>query len=606
MLGASLTESPMRHPTLLLTTLLAAPAIAQDAADAIAPEAPSEAPAAFAEVSEAARAALDAKAAGEPVEAQEFMVAAANPLAVEAGVRVLRGGGTAADAMVAVQAVLGLVEPQSSGLGGGAFLVWHDGETGEITTLDGRETAPRAATPTLFLDDAGEPLEFFEAVVGGLSVGTPGTPMLMQEAHERWGASEWPTLFEEAISLAEEGFTVSPRLAELVAEEPEDRLPAQEAAAAYFYPDGEPIEAGDTLVNPDYAETLRTIAEEGAGAFYEGPIAEAIVETVQNAPNPGLLAEEDLALYEVVERPAVCVDYRDAEVCGMGPPSSGALTVGQILGMLGSYDLASMGPDSPEAWRLIGDASRLAFADRGRYMADSDYVPVPTDGLVAPEYLDFRATLLSGDDALPEVTAGEPEWDHAALWGDDASLELPSTSHISIMDGEGNALSMTTTIENGFGSRLFVRGFLLNNELTDFSFETHEDGTPIANRVEPGKRPRSSMAPTIVRQEGEPVLVVGSPGGSRIIGYVVQAVIAHLDWGLDVQQAVAQPHLVNRFGTYDIEEGTSATDLEAPLQEMGFETEVTDLTSGLHAIAVGEGGLSGGADPRREGIALGE
>ena len=596
----------MRRSALLATALLAAPASAQDAADAAAPEAATDAPAAFADLSEEARAALDAKAAGEPVEATEFMVAAANPLAVEAGVRVLREGGTAADAMVAVQAVLGLVEPQSSGLGGGAFLVWHDGETGEITTLDGRETAPRAATPTLFQDEAGEPLGFFDAVVGGLSVGTPGTPMLLEEAHARWGSAEWGSLFSEAISLAEEGFTVSPRLAELVAEEPEDRLPSQEAAAAYFYPGGQAIEAGDTLVNADYAETLRTIVEEGAGAFYEGPIAQDIVATVRGAPLAGLLAEEDLALYQVVERPAVCVEYRGAEVCGMGPPSSGALTVGQILGMLESYDLPSMGAEDPEAWRLIGDASRLAFADRGRYMADIDFVPVPVEGLVAPEYLGFRASLLRGDDALPEVSPGEPTWDHAALWGDDASLELPSTSHISIVDGAGNALSMTTTIENGFGSRLFVRGFLLNNELTDFSFETHEDGWPIANRVEPGKRPRSSMAPTIVRRDGAPVLVVGSPGGSRIIGYVAQAVIAHLDWGMDVQEAVSAPHLVNRFGTYDLEEGTAAAELEGPLQEMGFETEVRDLTSGLHAIAIADGGLLGGADPRREGIALGD
>ena len=593
------------RPTLLIATLLAVPAAAQDAADTTAPEAATDAPAAFADLSEDARAALDAKAAGEPTSAQDFMVAAANPLAVEAGVRVLREGGTAADAMVAVQAVLGLVEPQSSGLGGGAFLVWHDGETGEVTTLDGRETAPMAATPTMFQED-GETMGFFDAVVGGLSVGTPGTPMLLEEAHSRWGAAEWPSLFEDAIALAQDGFTVSPRLAELVAGEPEDRLPAQAAAAAYFYPGGEAIEAGDTLVNADYAATLRAIAEDGAGAFYEGEIAADIVATVRGAPKAGRLAETDLAAYDVVERPAVCADYRGHEVCGMGPPSSGGLTVGQILGLLEGYDLGAMAPEDPEAWRLIGDASRLAFADRGRYMADSDFVPVPAEGLLAPEYLAFRAALLRGDDALPEVAPGEPIWDHALLQGDDASLELPSTSHISVVDGAGNALSMTTTIENGFGSRLFVRGFLLNNELTDFSFETHEDGYPIANRIEPGKRPRSSMAPTIVRRDGAPVLVVGSPGGSRIIGYVAQAIVNHVDWGMDPQAAVAAPHLVNRFGEYDLEEGTAAADLEAPLQEMGFETTLRDLTSGLHAIAVTEGGLSGGADPRREGIALGD
>jgi gamma-glutamyltranspeptidase/glutathione hydrolase len=279
--------------------------------------------------------------------------------------------------------------------------------------------------------------------------------------------------------------------------------------------------------------------------------------------------------------------------------------VGQILGMLQTYDLAGMGPDSAEAWRLIGDASRLAFADRGRYMADSDYVPMPTEGLVDPAYLSGRAALLAGDDALPEVAPGEPEWQHATLWGDDVSIELPSTSHISIVDEMGNALSMTTTIENGFGSRLFVRGFLLNNELTDFSFATHEEGRPIANRVEPGKRPRSSMAPTIVMQGNAPVLVVGSPGGSRIIGYVAQAIVNWADWGMDVQQALAAPHLVNRFGTFDLEAGTDAEALEGPLQEIGYETEIRDLTSGLHAIEIGET-LKGGADPRREGIALGD
>ena len=328
--------------------------------------------------------------------------------------------------------------------------------------------------------------------------------------------------------------------------------------------------------------------------------------TVRNAEgNPGVLSTMDLALYEVIERPAVCVEYRAHDVCGMGPPSSGALTVGQILGMLGSYDLAALGPNSAEAWRLIGDASRLAFAARGRYMADSDFVPVPVEGLVDPDYLASRAALLAGDDALPEVAPGMPEYDHALNWGDDASIEFPSTSHISIVDRFGNALSMTTTIENGFGSRLMTNGFLLNNELTDFSFRTHSDGWPIANRVEPGKRPRSSMSPTIVLRDGAPVLVVGSPGGSRIIGYVAKTIIAHLDWGMDVQAAVAMPHLVNRFGTYDLEEGTDAVALEANLQRMGFETNQRGLTSGLHAISVGET-LLGGADPRREGIAIGE
>ena len=587
---------------LTLAGFAAGPALAQQAADAVNPEAATSG--AIEGLSDAATASMAAKDAGEPVTSETFMVAAANPLAVEAGAEVLRAGGTAADAMVAVQAVLGLVEPQSSGLGGGAFLVWYDAESGELTTLDGRETAPADATPKYFLDENGEPLEFWDAVVGGRSVGTPGTPKLMEEAHERWGSRPWASLFERPIALAEEGFIVSPRLASLVAEEPEDRLPRFEATANYFYPNGEPIKSGDRLKNQAYADVLKAMAQRGADAFYDGPIAEAIVEVVQE--NGGLLAMEDFRTYEVVERPPVCAAYNDAEVCGMGPPSSGALTVGQILGQLDGFDLASMGAQSAQAWTLIGDASRLAFADRGRYMADSDFVPMPTEGLVEPEYLATRAELLKPDQALEEVEAGSPPWDHAMLWGDDASLELPSTSHISIVDGAGNALSMTTTIENGFGSRLFVRGFLLNNELTDFSFETHEDGRPIANRVEPGKRPRSSMAPTIVMRDGEPLLVIGSPGGSRIIGYVAQAIINYLEFGMNPQEALAAPHLVNRFGEFDLEEGSAAADLEGALQEAGFETNVRDLTSGLHAIAMEDGRLVGGADPRREGIALGE
>ena len=590
--------------TLLLAFALPGLAFAQEAADAVAPEVATDT--AVSVFSEAAEAALAAKSEGVPVEAQTWMVAAANPHAVEAGATVLRAGGTAADAMVAVQAVLGLVEPQSSGLGGGAFLVWYDAATGEVTTLDGRETAPLAATPLLFQTD-GAPMKFFDAVVGGRSVGTPGTPALMEEAHRRWGRANWPGLFSDAIALAEDGFPVSARLAGLVASDAE-RLSVIPETAAYFLPDGAPIAEGTLLENPAYANTLRAMASQGADAFYSGAVAEGIVAAVREAgDNPGLLSLADLALYRVIARDPVCVTYRAHDVCGMGPPSSGALTVGQILGMLGQYDLAALGPQNAEAWRLIGDASRLAFADRGRYMADSDFVPVPVNGLVAPDYLASRAALLETEEALPEVAPGTPEFDHALNWADDAAIELPSTSHISIVDADGNALSMTTTIENGFGSRVMAPGgFLLNNELTDFSFRSHSDGVPIANRVEPGKRPRSSMSPTIVLKDGKPVLVTGSPGGSRIIGYVAQSIIATIDWEMDVQSAVAMPHLVNRFGTYDLEEGTAAPDLEPALQALGFETNVRGLTSGLHVIAISDDGLTGGADPRREGIALGD
>ncbi|MBO9399895.1 gamma-glutamyltransferase [Shimia sp. R9_3] len=581
--------------------LMASMSLAQEAADSIAPEGATQL---GGQIPEALMAAQQAKEAGSPTSAENWMVAAANPLAVEAGADVLRAGGSAADAMVAVQSVLGLVEPQSSGLGGGAFLVWYDAESGTVTTLDGREKAPIAATPKLFLDETGERMKFFDAVVGGRSVGVPGTPMLMEEAHRRWGRSAWPGLLEAAIGHAENGFAVSPRLAGAVAKDAE-RLSSHPTTAAYFLPGGAPLAEGSVLQNADYAESLRLMAEHGADPFYTGEIATDIVATVRSADNPGVLSTVDMALYQVKERDAVCVEYRDHDVCGMGPPSSGALTVGQILGLVGSYDMAGMGPESADAWRLIGDASRLAFADRGRYMADSDFVPVPTAGLVAPDYLAARAELLAGDKALESVAPGTPEFDHALNWGDGQTFGQPSTSHISIVDSYGNALSMTTTIENGFGSRVMARGYLLNNELTDFSFRSHNDGVPVANRVEPGKRPRSSMAPTIVLKDDKPVLVIGSPGGSRIIGYVAKTIIAHMDWGMDVQAAIDLPHLVNRFGTYDVEEGTSAADFEAPLTQMGFEVNVRGLNSGLHAIAIGDG-LQGGADNRREGVAYGE
>lgn len=586
-----------------LVITLTASAAAQQAADSVAPEG---AGAGSVATSPRVAAAQEAKAQGRVVTAQDWMIVAAHPLAVEAGADVLAAGGTAADAMVAVQAVLGLVEPQSSGLGGGAFLLWHDGATGEMTTLDGRETAPLAASPRLFQDEAGEPLDFFEAVVGGRSVGTPGTPALMAEAHARWGRADWSDLLEPAITLAEDGFPVSPRLAMLVAGDAE-RLAVDPATAAYFLPGGAPLAEGATLRNPLYADTLRQLSADSASGFYTGLVAEAVIAAVQGADhNPGLLAPIDLAIYNVRERAPVCITYRGDEVCGMGPPSSGGVAVGQILGALEASDLAALGPDNPESWRLIGEASRLAFADRGRYLADSDFVPVPAQGLLDPAYLAGRAALFADGVVLDEAPAGEPEFDHTLIWADGDTLEQPATTHISIVDSYGNALSMTSTIENAFGARLMAGGFLLNNELTDFSFRTHDNGIPIANSVAPGKRPRSSMAPTIVRRDGAPVLVIGSPGGSSIIGYVAQALIAHLDWGMDVQQAVDMGHALNRFGIYDLEEGTPTGALAEPLSAMGYEVRLGAQTSGLHAISVGPDGLSGGADPRREGIALGE
>jgi gamma-glutamyltranspeptidase/glutathione hydrolase len=543
------------------------------------------------------------------VEAKDFMVAAANPLAAEAGRKVIAEGGNAVDAVVAVQTVLGLVEPQSSGLGGGSFLVYYDAASNKMATFDGRETAPMEATPKLFLDDKGQPLKFMDAVIGGRSVGTPGTVRLLEDVHKKYGKTPWADLLKPAETLATDGFQVSPRLASLIASEGE-RLKKYDGPRGYFYDaSGAALKAGTVLKNPAYAETLKTIATGGADAFYGGPIAEAIVKTVREASgNPGVLSLTDLANYRTKEREPVCAQYRALDICGMGPPSSGAVAVGQILGVVENFDIKALGPDNVESWRLIGDAQRLAFADRERYLADPDFTPLPVKGLLRKDYLATRASLLDGDKALAAdvVKAGEPEWDHALLFGRGPTLEMPSTSHYVIVDKQGNVVSMTTTIESGFGSRLMTNGFLLNNELTDFSFKTHDGSLPVANRVEPGKRPRSSMAPTIVMKDGKPLLAIGSPGGSQIIGYVAQALIAYIDWGMPVEKIVSQPHLINRFGTYDIEAGTDAEKLADPLKAIGFEVKPGEMNSGLHAIEITGTGLVGSADPRREGVAVGE
>jgi len=542
----------------------------------------------------------------ESVIAKDYMVAAANPLAVKAGYEVLKNGGNAADALVAVQTVLGLVEPQSSGLGGGGFLVYYDAKNKKITTFDARETAPFATTPELFQDENGKPLKFYDAVVGGRSVGTPGTVKLLSTMHEKYGSKPWADLFKPAEKLATDGFVVSERLASAIANDKE-RLSRYPDTKAYFFSDnGEPLAEGSVLKNSLYAQTLETLAEKGESAFYTGKLGENIVNKVNGIKdNPGVLAMEDLAAYKIKERSAVCAPYHQYDVCGMGPPSSGALTIGQILGMAEHFDLKKMGPDSAEAWQIIGDASRLAFADRGRYMADSDFVPMP-EGLLDPEYLAERAKLIQPGKALTEVSPGEPRWERKIKQSDDQSIELPNTTHIVITDKAGNTISFTSTVENGFGSRVMSNGFILNNEMTDFSFASYKDGYPIANRVEPGKRPRSSMSPSIVMKDDQPYMAIGSPGGSRIIGYVASTLIAHLDWGMDIQKAISLPHLVNRFGTYDLEEGTDAIRFKAPLEAMGYKVNVRDLNSGLQGIVFTDGQLIGGADPRREGIALGD
>jgi gamma-glutamyltranspeptidase/glutathione hydrolase len=566
------------------------PSIAQDVADNVAPEFSSG---------------VSKKSL---VKAGRHMVSTANPHASKTGMEILKRGGNAIDAMVAIQTVLGLVEPQSSGLGGGAFLVYFDAEREKLTTYDGRETAPAKATPDMFLDDNGQPLGFFDAVVGGRSVGTPGTVKLLYETHKKYGKLDWKEVLQPAIDLAENGFKVSPRLHALITRSAESLYQYETTRNYFLSEESVPLFVGTLIKNQPYSDTLKAIASGGADAFYKGDIAKRIVKTVQNAKgNPGRLSLEDLANYEIKQREPVCYRYRDHNVCGMGPPSSGALTVGQILGLVEAYDLGSYGAGSLESWRIIGDATRLAFADRGLYMADNDFVKMPK-GLLNRTYLWERTQTLIGEKALTddEVFPGKPPFDHAMLFAPDQSLELPSTSHFSIVDAEGNVVSMTTTIENGFGSRLMVDGFLLNNELTDFSFVPEVDGKPVANAIEPGKRPRSSMAPTIVLKDGKPVLAVGSPGGSRIIPYVAKTLIAWLDWEMDIQQAIELPHLANRFGTYDLEKGTAAEKFAEPLEKLGFTVNIRDLNSGLHGIEITPEGLQGGADTRREGLAIGE
>lgn len=575
---------------LFATTLLSGPLYASSQiADSVAPEAASG----FAEKTS--------------LSAENYMVTAANPLAVQAGYSVLKNGGNAADAMVAVQAMLGLVEPQSSGLGGGAFLVYYDAASGQLTTFDGRETAPQNATPELFQNSDGQPLKFYDAVVGGRSVGTPGTVKLMAEIHQRYGSQDWAALLQPAEQTARQGFRVSPRLAGSIARDRERLSRYPDTRDYFFTAAGEPLAEGSLLKNPQYAETLASLAREGAEAFYRGQIAQDIVNKVASIEdNPGLLSLNDFASYRIKERAPVCAPYRQYDICGMGPPSSGALTVGQILGISSHFDLATLGPDNPSAWQIIGDASRLAFADRGRYMADSDYVPMPA-GLLDKSYLAERARLITPGKALASVAPGEPRWDsNAQIQADDQSLELPSTTHFAIVDREGNIVSITSTIENGFGSRVMSNGFLLNNELTDFSFASHKNGYPIANRLEPGKRPRSSMAPTIVMKDNRPYMAIGSPGGSRIIGYVATSLIAHLDWGMELQQAINLPHLLNRFGSYDLEQGTDAERFKAPLEAMGYKVNIRDLNSGIQAIRLHDGKLTGAADPRREGTVMGD
>ncbi len=513
------------------------------------------------------------------------MVAAAHPLAAEAGYSVLKLGGTAVDAAIAVQMVLGLVEPESSGIGGGAFMLHWDEKRKLLQTYDGRETAPKAADAEMFLKEDKSPMAFMEAVVGGKSVGVPGVLRMLELAHRRHGRLPWSELFQYAVFAAEEGFILSPRLREQLAREEHLRKDPL-AAKLYYQADGTPKPAGTRVVNRAYGETLRAIALQGADAFYKGEIARDIVAAVRSHANAGDLTEDDLAGYRAREREPVCGQFRSRRVCSMGPPSSGGIAVLQILGILEHAEFRLAPPRSAAAVHVFSEASRLAFADRARYVGDPDYIKVPVSRLLSNVYLKERSELIR-EHSMRQATPGD--------------TEAPGTSHFSIVDADGNAVSMTTTIESTFGSRIMVRGFLLNNELTDFDFEPRR-----ANSVWPQKRPRSSMAPTMVFRERELVMAVGSPGGPNIIGYVAKTLVGTLQWGLDIQSAISLPNFGSRNGPTLLERGTVLEKLQPALKERSHVIEVVPLASGLHGIERVPGGWRGGADPRRDGVVRGD
>ena len=539
------------------------------------------------------------------------MISSANPFASAAGREILRAGGSAVDAAIAAQAVLTLVEPQSSGIGGGAFLMHFRKSDGRVEAFDGRETAPAAIRPDVFVTVDGKPRSFRDISTGGAAVGVPGILRMLALAHKEHGKLPWARLFERAISHSENGFPISPRLHAMIRRA--KGLQNFPAAHAYFLtPEGTAKAVGTLLRNPLLADTYRRLAAGGAEAFYSGDIARDISAAVANAArNPAMMTLGDIAGYQPKIRKPICRPYRTWRLCAMPPPTSGGLTTLQILGLLEGFDMAHIPPSSVQAVHLISEASRLAYADRRRYIGDPDFVTVPVDGMLDSAYLRRRAEQILGTGSMGKASPGRPRGAEKAQLADDEREGFPSTSHLSVIDQDGNAVSMTTTIERAFGSRLMVRGFLLNNQLTDFAFIPRRDGRRVANAVAPGKRPRSSMSPTLVFDaEGNLFATVGSPGGSRIITYVIKALIGLMDWKLDMQAAIDLPNHANRNGATELEKNTPVAKHADALRKLGHNVKISSLVSGLHGIRVTRDafgdGYDGGADRRREGVALGD
>jgi gamma-glutamyltranspeptidase / glutathione hydrolase len=545
-------------------------------------------------------------ARGEAPIAKHHMIAAANPYAAEAGRRMLRAGGSAVDAAIAAQLVLTLVEPESSGIGGGDFMMVYDPKTGVTTSFDGRETAPASATPGMFLDANGKPRAHFDAIPGGLSTGVPGVIAMFELAHKKYGHLPWAKLFAPAIKLARDGFPVGRKLAHTLRSFAAlARMP--DIKRYFFHTDGTPLAQGEILKNPELARTLTLIARGGAKAFYSGNIAQHIVDAVQHAPvNPGGMTLADLAGYRAMERPAVCGAYRSYKLCSMGPPSSGGIAVLQILGMLERFPQSDLQPDTLSEVHLFTQASRLAFADRAKYLGDPAVIDVPIRGLIDRGYLAQRSALIDPKKDMGTAPAGTPP-DKRADYAPQRTQQLPGTSHLSVVDDHGQVVAMTMTVEFVFGSEVMANGFFLNNELTDFSFEPTVGGKPVANAPAPGKRPMSAMSPTIVfGPDGKFAIATGSPGGPAIIDYVAQSLIGMIDGHLDPVAAAALAHPLNPNGPTILEKGTPLEALQGPLTAMGHTVVLSDLESGLHIIQAVPGGYRGGADPRRDGVALGD